>query len=101
MAQGGLGQAMEYKHTQHSRHPQPRNHGAGWSCLFPVDSGKPLRLIRILRGTWYRNVTRGALVLRFNLLFLRAPGPGEGCFVSDVPDLENYAKLVWGWESEK
>ncbi|KAK4031605.1 hypothetical protein C8A01DRAFT_51368 [Parachaetomium inaequale] len=41
------------------------------------------------------NVTRGALVLGFRLLFLRDPGPGEGDFVLSVQELENYAKGVW------
>ncbi|KAK4106818.1 hypothetical protein N658DRAFT_512552 [Parathielavia hyrcaniae] len=41
------------------------------------------------------NVTRGALVLGFKLLFLRDPGPGEGDFVLSVQDLEEYAERVW------
>ena len=41
------------------------------------------------------NVTRGALVLGFSLLFLRDPGPGEGDVVLSVQELENYAKDVW------
>lgn len=41
------------------------------------------------------NVTRGALVLGFKLLFLRDPGPGEGDFVLSVQELEKYAKKVW------
>ncbi|KAL2199410.1 hypothetical protein P885DRAFT_67439 [Corynascus similis CBS 632.67] len=41
------------------------------------------------------NVTRGALVLGFRLLFLRDPGPGEGDFVLSVQELEDYAKRVW------
>ena len=41
------------------------------------------------------NVTRGALVLSFRLLFLRNPGPGEGDFVFSVQDLELYAARVW------
>lgn len=41
------------------------------------------------------NVTRGALVLGFKLLFLRDPGPGEGDFVLSVQELEKYAKNVW------
>ncbi|KAK4244222.1 hypothetical protein C7999DRAFT_44078 [Corynascus novoguineensis] len=41
------------------------------------------------------NVTRGALVLGFRLLFLRDPGPREGDFVLSVQELENYAKGVW------
>ncbi|AEO66904.1 uncharacterized protein THITE_2115455 [Thermothielavioides terrestris NRRL 8126] len=42
-------------------------------------------------------VTRGALVLSFQLLFLRTPDPqqGEGDFVIDVPDLQWYATQVW------
>lgn len=42
------------------------------------------------------NVTRGALVLSFRLLFLRDPGPGEGDLVYSVQDLEEYAEDVWG-----
>jgi len=41
------------------------------------------------------NVTRGALVLGFRLLFLRDPGPGEGDFVLSVQELEEYAENVW------
>lgn len=41
------------------------------------------------------NVTRGALVLSFRLIFLRDPGPGEGDFVIDVQELEEYAENVW------
>ena len=41
------------------------------------------------------NVTRGALVLGFKLLFLRDPGPGEGDFVLGVQELEDYARNVW------
>jgi hypothetical protein len=41
------------------------------------------------------NVTRGALVLGFKLLFLRDPGPGEGDFVLSVQELEEYAEYVW------
>jgi hypothetical protein len=41
------------------------------------------------------NVTRGALVLGFRLLFLRDPGPGEGDFVLSVQELEDYAKRIW------
>ena len=41
------------------------------------------------------NVTSGALVLSFTLLFLRNPGPGEADFVIGVPELEDYAELVW------
>ncbi|KAK3899030.1 hypothetical protein C8A05DRAFT_46804 [Staphylotrichum tortipilum] len=39
-------------------------------------------------------VASSALVLRFKLLFLRDPGPGEGDFVLSVQDLENYARDV-------
>lgn len=41
------------------------------------------------------NVTRGALVLGFSLLFLRDPGPGEGDFVLSVQELDDYARSVW------
>jgi len=41
------------------------------------------------------NVTSGALVLSFWLLFLRDPGPGEGDFVFSVQELEEYAEKVW------
>ncbi len=41
------------------------------------------------------NVTSGALVLSFGLLFLRDPGPGEGDFVFSIPDLQFYAECVW------
>jgi hypothetical protein len=41
------------------------------------------------------NVTSGALVLEFRLLFLRHPGPGESDFVLSVLDLEDYATGVW------
>ncbi|KAK5654445.1 hypothetical protein OQA88_7356 [Cercophora sp. LCS_1] len=41
------------------------------------------------------NVTSGALVLSFRLLFLRDPGPGEGDFVFSVQELEEYARGVW------
>ncbi|KAK4039466.1 hypothetical protein C8A01DRAFT_47035 [Parachaetomium inaequale] len=41
------------------------------------------------------NVTSGALVLGFRLLFLRDPGPGEGDFVLSVQQLEAYAEDVW------
>jgi len=41
------------------------------------------------------NVTRGALVLRFRLLYLRAPCPQEADFVIGVPDLQRYAEMVW------
>ncbi|KAK0617952.1 hypothetical protein B0T17DRAFT_536341 [Bombardia bombarda] len=41
------------------------------------------------------NVTSGALVLSFRLLFLRDPNHGEGDFVFSVQELEEYAKKVW------
>lgn len=45
------------------------------------------------------NITtrKGALVLRFRLLYLRDPGPQEGDFVIGVPDLQLYvnAEMVW------
>jgi len=41
------------------------------------------------------NVTRGALILSFRLLFLRDPGPSEGDLVFGVQELEEYARDVW------
>ena len=41
------------------------------------------------------NVTRGALVLGFRLLFLRDPGPQEGDIVLSIQSLQLYAKKVW------
>ncbi|KAI0096317.1 hypothetical protein F4776DRAFT_560028 [Hypoxylon sp. NC0597] len=41
------------------------------------------------------NVTRGALVLEFGLLFLRSPGEGEGDIIISVSDLQRYAECVW------
>ncbi|KAK0719696.1 hypothetical protein B0H67DRAFT_599372 [Lasiosphaeris hirsuta] len=41
------------------------------------------------------NVTSGALVLSFRLLFLRDPSTGEGDFVFSVQELEGYARKVW------
>ncbi|KAK3358636.1 hypothetical protein B0T24DRAFT_540311 [Lasiosphaeria ovina] len=41
------------------------------------------------------NVTRGALVLGFRLLFLRDPGPQEGDFVLSIQDLQLYVEKVW------
>ncbi|KAI5921897.1 hypothetical protein F4810DRAFT_712141 [Camillea tinctor] len=41
------------------------------------------------------NVVRGALIIPFRLLFLREPGPGEGDFIIDIPDLQYYAGEVW------
>ncbi|KAI2623109.1 hypothetical protein GGR54DRAFT_596620 [Hypoxylon sp. NC1633] len=41
------------------------------------------------------NVTRGALVLDFRLLFLRSPGPEEGDVIISVSDLQLYAECVW------
>ncbi|KAK3367088.1 hypothetical protein B0T24DRAFT_581585 [Lasiosphaeria ovina] len=41
------------------------------------------------------NVTRGALVLGFRLLFLRDPGPQEGDFVLSIQSLQLYAEKVW------
>ncbi|KAK3361072.1 hypothetical protein B0T24DRAFT_563246 [Lasiosphaeria ovina] len=41
------------------------------------------------------NVTRGALVLGFRLLFLRDPGPQEGDFVLSIQDLQLFAEKVW------
>ncbi|KAI1370228.1 hypothetical protein F4677DRAFT_465652 [Hypoxylon crocopeplum] len=41
------------------------------------------------------DVTRGALVLEFRLLFLRDPGLGQGDFIISIPDLQEYAEAVW------
>ncbi|OTA97332.1 hypothetical protein M434DRAFT_296612 [Hypoxylon sp. CO27-5] len=41
------------------------------------------------------NVTRGALVLEFRLLFLQSPGSGEGDIIISVSDLQWYAECVW------
>ncbi|KAI0829543.1 hypothetical protein F5Y06DRAFT_282605 [Hypoxylon sp. FL0890] len=41
------------------------------------------------------NVTRGALVLSFRLLFLRDPGPQEGDFVMSIAELQAYARAIW------
>jgi hypothetical protein len=41
------------------------------------------------------NITKGALVLGFRLLFLRDPGPQEGDFVLSIQDLQLYAENVW------
>lgn len=41
------------------------------------------------------NVTRGALVLRFKLLFLRDPRPGEEDFLISVQQLQDYTEEVW------
>lgn len=60
---------------------------------------KPIQEITITRNTTTNpisyNVTSGALVLSFNLLFLRNPGPGEGDFVISVQELQEYAERVW------
>lgn len=42
-------------------------------------------------------VTSGALVLSFQLLFLRDPGPQEGDYIISIAELQDYAKLVWGY----
>ncbi|KAK0708401.1 hypothetical protein B0H67DRAFT_636892 [Lasiosphaeris hirsuta] len=41
------------------------------------------------------NVTRGALVLGFRLLFLHDPGPQEGDFLLSIQDLQMFAEDVW------
>jgi hypothetical protein len=41
------------------------------------------------------DVTRGALLLEFRLLFLRNPGQGEGDIVVSIPALQFYAARVW------
>lgn len=46
------------------------------------------------------NVSSGALVLGFKVLFLREPGPTEGDFVVSVQDLERYAEMVWSNEED-
>ena len=40
-------------------------------------------------------VTRGALRLECNLLFLRPPSPAEGDFIITVPRLQVWASQVW------
>lgn len=40
-------------------------------------------------------VTRGALRLDFDRLFLRQPGQGEGDIIISTQDLQNYAADVW------
>ena len=41
------------------------------------------------------SVTRGALRLSFELLFLRPPGPGESDVVVEVEDLQKMACQAW------
>ncbi len=41
------------------------------------------------------HVTRGALVLPFHLLFLRAPGPQGHDVIFSIEDLKEYAENVW------
>ncbi|KAI0891995.1 hypothetical protein F4806DRAFT_481326 [Annulohypoxylon nitens] len=41
------------------------------------------------------HVARSALVLSFQLLFLRDPGPQEGDFIISIADLQAYARDVW------
>ena len=41
------------------------------------------------------SVTSGALVLKFQLLFLRDPTPREGDIIFDVSDLRSYADCIW------
>ncbi|KAI1374439.1 hypothetical protein F4677DRAFT_461477 [Hypoxylon crocopeplum] len=58
-----------------------------------------LQTIEITRNTTTNpvsyNVTSGAMVLEFSLLFLRNPGPLEGDVVISVQFLQEYAELVW------
>lgn len=42
-------------------------------------------------------VLSGALVLKFELLFLRDAGPGQGDIVVGIPELEQYAESVWDY----
>ncbi len=44
------------------------------------------------------NVTRGALVLEFRLLFLRSPGEGEGDIIISVSDLQWYVDVECVWD---
>ncbi|KAH8910104.1 hypothetical protein BR93DRAFT_459774 [Coniochaeta sp. PMI_546] len=53
-----------------------------------------IKIIRDLATDSY-NVTRSALLLKFRLLFLRDPGPGEGDIVISIADLQEYARIVW------
>lgn len=41
------------------------------------------------------DVDSTTLVLSFQLLFLRNPGPGEGDFVFDIAELQDFASRVW------
>ncbi|KAK4159242.1 hypothetical protein QBC43DRAFT_327516 [Cladorrhinum sp. PSN259] len=41
------------------------------------------------------DVTSGALILSFRLLFLRDPCDGEGDFVISVQELKEYAEIIW------
>ncbi|RYP37368.1 hypothetical protein DL768_010882 [Monosporascus sp. mg162] len=41
------------------------------------------------------DVSRRALVLRFELLFLRNPGPQEEDIIIGIPELQHYAMMVW------
>ncbi len=43
------------------------------------------------------NVDSGALLLKFNLLFLRDPGPGEGDWIISIPELQTYAEHCWAY----
>ncbi len=43
------------------------------------------------------NVAKGALVLKFGLLFLRDPGPGESDVSISIPELRSYAEAVWDY----
>ncbi len=37
------------------------------------------------------------MVLKFELLFLRNPGPGEGDVIISIPELPSYAEAVWDY----
>ncbi len=41
------------------------------------------------------HVVSNVLVLKFELLFLRTPGPGEGDIMLSISDLQGYAERVW------
>ncbi|KAK4038169.1 hypothetical protein C8A01DRAFT_48163 [Parachaetomium inaequale] len=79
--------------------PGPPRPGATTTCHASLQQPVLRQAINITRDPTTNpvsyNVTSGALVFGFRLLFLRDPGPGEGDFVMSVPELEDYAKYIW------
>ena len=68
--------------------------GAAFPCLRPICQ----KSINITQNTGIPityNVARGALRLKFKLLFERDARPGEGDIVISVADLQDYAGKVW------